>query len=169
MKKTLIIVFLVLLTSCSVHLERNNKTISDYFEQINMEYNTKKVIVTFVTNETEEGIFIHLDKKTLAIQKESGIIEFSTKSILNIKYDRGFSFSGMGIGAVTGFGLGMLASLVGERASGAKLNFVQGDGGGNGAVMILAIIPVFTIIGAVWGGLEIDKYNTVNLNNRGIK
>ena len=155
MKKFFLFVLLFLI-GCSAHLERDGKTTDEFYKQINTNCTNENVIVTLNTNKIEEGVFIKLDNDILTIKKGEGIKELLTHDILNIKYERGFSLSGMGIGALTGLGTGLLIL----QMSGGNGSLVDG---GDGTIIILAI-PTFTTIGVVWGGFQIDKYNTIILN-----
>ncbi len=158
MGKKLIILLIIslFLNSCSVHIEKNNRTTSEYLEQINMKCRGKDIIISFIKNKTEKGVFIKLDEQTLTIKKLDKVLTFNTSDIINITYDRGFSLSGMGIGAIAGLG----ASLFVVQISGAEGSFVDSS---KGSAMIL-VIPLLTIIGAIWGGFQIDKYNTIIIN-----
>ena len=163
MEKKLIFLLIIsfFINSCSVHIEKDKRTTYEYLAQINMECRGKDILLTFITNETEEGVFIKLDEQTLTIKKLDKVVTFNTHDVLNIKYNRGFSLSGLGIGAIAGLG----ASLFIVQLSGAKGSFVDSR---EGSAMIFAI-PILTLIGAIWGGFQIDMYNTIIINKGDIK
>ncbi len=154
--KKILLIFLLFLIGCSAHLERDGKTRDEFYKQINTKCTNKNVIVTLNTNKIEEGVFIKLDNDILTIKKGEEIKELLTHDILIIKYERGFSLSGMGIGALAGLGTGLLIL----QMSGGNVSLVDSR---DGTIMILAI-PTLATIGAVWGGFQIDKYDTIILN-----
>ncbi len=157
-KKTVLFIVLLLLTGCATHLERKDKPMPEYLSEINNICVAKNIKVILKTNETEEGLFIKIDDKVLAIEQDGKIVEFLTEDITKIKYPRGFSTSGMVTGMVLGFVAGLIPIWVFNPDLGGP-----GGGGDKGAAGFLYIIPLTTAAGGVWGGSVFDKYNTISL------
>jgi len=124
---------------------------------INRNLNSEDIIVNYINGRSEEGFFLRINNDFLLIKRSSEIREIPINDIHSIEYQEGSILLGSTLGALAGFVAGALIA----NASGATLNF----GGGSENTEYFLAIPIFTLGGAIWGGIEGNEYSRIEFKD----
>ncbi|MEN8192861.1 MAG: hypothetical protein ABFS12_08595 [Bacteroidota bacterium] len=153
--RILSVIIFFLLVGCSSHIERGSLTEEEYYNKITNKLDSKDVIVNCGSGESNEGEFIRIDKDFLIIKEAIEIKEIKTSDVKSIEYKRGSAFAGAIMGALAGFGAGIII----VELTDANINI----GGGSKNPEMFLSIPLGILVGAIWGGIEIGGYKTIEL------
>ncbi len=160
MKAVLLSLILFIVGCSSSYLEKGSLTEEEYIRKINTELKNENVIVNS-NNKSDEGLFIRIDSKTLLISKSNEIEEISKNDILSIEYKSGSIL----LGSIAGTFAGFVAGLLLVKVSGATINF----GGGSKNPEYFMAIPITTLVGSIWGGIEGNSYKTIEFNKNSVR
>ncbi len=138
-----------------MHLEKGSLTKDEYLSKINKELNNENIIINYTNNKSEEGVFIRVDLKFLLIKQHNTIKEISINRVRSLEYQNGSVLAGSIVGGIVGFFAGALIL----KASGATINF----GGGSKNQEYFLAIPLTTLAGTIWGGVQGNSYKTIKL------
>lgn len=148
MKKVIcsVLISSLLITSCSYNINRDEpQTEKKYYEYVNNKCKNKARL----TIETKTGtVFIGKDMTLKSdstsfrlVDKEVTIV-LSTQNLKNITYSSSLTGirDGFILGALSGLSLGLLALAADKN-----------EGGMGGAILATIVLPVFIVIGSLWG------------------